>query len=122
MRRQRPPHWLAADSSPGRLPLPIRVQRRVVLGGGGLHFLELKFQLIQQLAAALGRGAELLMPQLGDHQLEMRHHRLGARRAGLGLAACQLLGRQGCTQLADVVQNRVGGGRHAPDSTTLAGG
>jgi hypothetical protein len=31
----------------------------------------LQFQLVQQLATALGRGAELLVPQLGDQQLEV---------------------------------------------------
>ncbi len=51
------------------------------LDGVGFQFLELQFQLIEHLAAALGGLAILLAPQLGDHQLQMRDHRCGARSA-----------------------------------------
>ena len=91
MRRQWPAHRLAANTGAARLAISVclatRVEGCLVFGRGGFQLLELQFQLIQQLAAALGRGAEPLMPQLGDQQLQMRHHRLGTRRAGFGLAA-----------------------------------
>ncbi len=54
MRRQRPAHRLAAEGATGRQVLRIRIKRRLVLGGCGFQLLKLQFQLIQQLAAALG--------------------------------------------------------------------
>ena len=48
------------------------------LGRRGLEFLELQLQLVKQLAAAFGGGAEAVVPHLGDQQLQMRDHRLGA--------------------------------------------
>ena len=65
-----------------------------VLAGRGLQLLQLQFQLVQQLAAALGGGAEALVAQLGDQQLQVHHHRLRPRGPRLGLAAGELLGRQ----------------------------
>jgi len=60
--------------------------------------------------------------QLGDQQLEMRHHRLGARRARLRLTTRQLLDGQGGTLVQqgsakcfDVVRDWIRGGRHAVD-------
>ena len=123
MRRQRPAHRLAADgATAGRQPFLVRIQRRLVLGGSRFQLLELQLQLVQQLAPALGRGAEPVMLELGDQQLEMRHHRLRARRARFRLAPRQPLGRKGGTlvqqgraERLDVVRDRVMGGRHAAD-------
>ena len=90
MRRQRAAHRPAADGARARRqPLLVRAERRLVLGGCRLQFLELQLQLVQQLAAALGRGAEAVMLELGNEQLEMRHHRLGTRRARLRLTPRQ---------------------------------
>ena len=50
----------------------------------GFQFLELQFQLVEHLAAALGGLAILVAPQLGDDQLEVRDHRRGARGASFG--------------------------------------
>ena len=36
-----------------------------------------KLHLVEQFAAAFGGGAVVVVPELGDHQLQMRHHRLG---------------------------------------------
>ncbi len=115
MRRKRPAHRLAADDGTGRQSLLIRSERRLVFRRGSLQLLELQLQLVQQLAAALGRGAEAVVLQPGDQQLEMRHHRLGARRARLRLAARQPLGRQGGPQQGNVIRDRIGGERHAGD-------
>ena len=65
MRRQRPAHRLAAEGATGRQAFLVGIKRRLVLGGGGLQLLELQLQLVQQLAAALGRGAEAVVLQLG---------------------------------------------------------
>ena len=48
-----------------------------VLARSSDEFAEFQLELVDQLAAALGRGAEAVMLELGDQQLEMRHHRLG---------------------------------------------
>jgi hypothetical protein len=40
------------------------------------------------------QGAEALVAQLGDQQLQVHHHRLRPRGPRLGLAAGELLGRQ----------------------------
>src|SRR6516165_5981742 len=44
----------------------------------GFQLLELQFQLVEQLAAALGRLAKLLALHFGNQQLEIGDHRLGA--------------------------------------------
>jgi len=125
MRRQRSARRLAANGRAGRL-LPVRIagriEGRLILGRLRLEFLKLKFQLVQQLAAAFGRGAEPLMPQLGNQQLQMRRHRLGAGRAGLGIAPRQPLGHQRRAQRRDVVGKRAERGIHAADSSISAGG
>lgn len=41
---------------------------KVNFAGCGLEFLELQFKLVQEPAAALGAGAILLAPELGDLQ------------------------------------------------------
>lgn len=79
------------------------------------------FQLLQLLAAALGGGAELLLAELGDQHLRYAiiASAPGARPPPCGAPPA---GRHRRTQLVDVVWNSVGGGRHATDSTTPAGG
>ena len=52
-------------------------RRNLVLGGGGLEFLELQFHLVDQPGAAFRVLAILLPPQFGDLQLEVPDHRLG---------------------------------------------
>ena len=74
-----------------------------VLAGGGDQFAELELELVDQLAAALRGGAELVALELGDQQPEMRHHRLGAGGARLGLAPRQPLGSERGAQRVDVV-------------------
>ena len=113
MRRERRPDRLLAGE---------RVHRRtadrhsgdLVLGRAGRGFLELQLQLVEQLAAALGGLPVLLAPQLGDLQLVVGDHRLGARGPCLGLLACLALGRQGRRQCGDL-RGRVVGRRHEPD-------
>jgi hypothetical protein len=48
-----------------------------ILGGPGFQLLELQFHLVDQLATTFGGGSVLVVPEFGDHQLEMCHHRLG---------------------------------------------
>ena len=86
---------------------------RFVLGRGGLEFLELHLQLVEQLAATLRRGAEPVALHLGDQQLQVRDHRLGAGGAGLELAPRGTLGEQRCLQRVDVVGERIESGVHA---------
>lgn len=114
MRGQGAAHRLAAHRA--AISLVARgagIQSRLVLGSSGLEFFQLQFQLIQQLTTALGRGAELLVAQLGDHQLEMGDHGLGTGRPCLCLTPGQLLGHKRGTQGGDVVGDRVGTGDHA---------
>ena len=107
MCRQRSANRLGASEwAHGRL-----VRRRVgggcfILGRGGLEFLELHLQLVEQLAAAFGRSAEAVTLHFGDQQLQMRDHRLGARGAGFRLAARLLLGGEGGPQCFDIGGNR----------------
>ena len=84
-----------------------------VLAGGGHQLTELELQLIDQLAAALGGGAVLVMLEPGDQQLEVRDHRLGAGGACLGLAPRQTLGREFRLQRGDSIGQAVRRGRHA---------
>jgi hypothetical protein len=58
-----------------------------VFGRARLQLFELQLELVEQLAAALGRWPEALAPQLGDDQLQMRDHGLGAGGAGFRLLA-----------------------------------
>ena len=78
-----------------------------VFGGVRFQLLELQLQLIEQ-PAALGRGPKPLSPQLRDQQLQMRHHRLGARRSGFGLLPRRALGHQHRFQRIDVVGEGLG--------------
>ena len=122
--RQGRAHRLAPGRAVGAAAAPILagcvLRLGGVLAGGGHQFAEFELELVDQLAAALGGGAELVALQLGDQQLEVRHHRLGAGRARLGLAPRQLLGREGGAQRVDVVGQIVRRGRHAADGITAA--
>ena len=95
MRRQRAPDWPATREvlccCSLRCPPPSGDLR---LGGVGLQVLELQLELVEHLAAALGRAAVLLTAQLGDQQLQMRDHRLRARDPSLGLAPRLALARR----------------------------
>jgi hypothetical protein len=65
-----------------------------VLGRGDLEFLELQLQLLDQPGAAFGALPELLAPQLGELELEVRDHRLGGRDDRLRLGELGFRGRQ----------------------------
>src|ERR1700686_4091726 len=54
-------------------------------GPARFQLLELQFELVEQLVAAFGGLAVLLAPKLGDQQLVMGHHRLGAGGTRFGL-------------------------------------
>ena len=117
VRRQRQARRLAAGVARGRRPLEF--DRTDILGLGRFELLELQLQLVEQLVAALGGGAEPIVPQLGNHQLEMGDHRLRAGRprlgrrgpalrvggAGLGLATRRAQG-------GDIIRQGVGGFDH----------
>ncbi|MDB5369169.1 MAG: hypothetical protein JWP20_727 [Roseomonas sp.] len=76
---QRTPRWPAQRWCRGPCAsLALGLGR--VLGHCRDELAEFQFQLVGQLAAALGGGAELVVPQLGDDQLEMRDHGLRAGR------------------------------------------
>ena len=64
----------------------------LVLGGGGLEFLELQLHLVDQPGAAFGAVAILLAPELGDLELEVLDHRLGGRDHRPGLRQLALGG------------------------------
>src|SRR5437899_2605643 len=49
------------------------------------EFLKLQFHLLDEPLAALGARPEHLALHLGDHQLKMRDHRLGAGQPGARL-------------------------------------
>src|SRR5690606_13161759 len=57
---------------------------KFILAGACLEFLELQLQLVEQPAAALGAGAVLLAPELGDEQLQVRDQGLVIGRLGGG--------------------------------------
>jgi hypothetical protein len=111
---------------PHRLSTGERVHRRAsrcrgdfVLCRACRCFLELQFQLVEQLAAALGGLPVLLAPQLGDQQLQVCHHRLGTGGARLGLLPRAALGSQRCRQRGDFCGEDLGRGRHGPDCLTV---
>ena len=77
------------------------------------EFLELQFQLVEQSSAALRARAELLAPHLGDHQLQVRDHRLGAGEFGVRFDQRRL-------QRIHVVGELIRLRRHAENCTTIA--
>ena len=90
-----------------------------ILAGGRLEFLELHLQLVEQLAAALGGGAEEIALHLGNQQLEMRHHCLRARGPSLIFEPCRALGGEFRTQRVDLGGQAVGGGAHGTYRITM---
>ena len=69
-------------------------QHGLVLTRRSLKFLELQLELAQ-LGTALGGGAEPVLPESGDQQLEVVDHRLGTRGPRLRLLAGCTLSHQG---------------------------
>jgi hypothetical protein len=107
--------------------LRLILRPRRVLGHRGDQFTEFQFQLIQELAAALGGGAELVMPQFSDDQLEVRDHRLRANCPGLRAGGTDLggdarlpLGRQCRAQGLDVIRVSRSGHHAESESETVA--
>ena len=121
MSRQRAPHRLLAGDAAhrGAAQLDYPGGDRV-FGGIGFQLLELQFQLVEQLAAALGRLPEPLALHLGNQQLQISHHRLGPGRTGLRLLTRGALGSQCRLQRGNVVGQRFGR-RHKPDYPILPG-
>ena len=117
MRRKRRAHRLSAGERADR-----RARGRCcggfVLGRARCRFLELQFQLVEQLVAALGGLPVLLAPQLGDLQLQVCHHRLGTGGARLRLLPRAALGSQRYRQRGDFCGEDLGCGRHGPDCLT----
>jgi hypothetical protein len=111
MRRKRRPHRLAADERAYRRRCG-RARDDFIFGRRRGRVLELQFQLVEQLAAALGRLPVLLAPQLGDQQFQVRHHRLGAGGARLRFLPRRALSGQRCLQRFDLVGQGLGRARH----------
>ena len=113
MRRKRPANRLSAGKR--AYSRAGRARGSFVLDRRRRCFLELQFQLVEQLAATLGGLPVMLPPQLGDQQLQVRHHRLGAGGARLGLLARRALGGQRRLQCGNLVGQVLGRVRHGPD-------
>jgi hypothetical protein len=107
---------------PHRLSTGERVHRRAsrcrgdfVLCRACRCFFELQFQLVEQLAAALGGLPVVLAPQLGDQQLVMGDQCLGTQGACFRLLASLPFGGQRCLQRGNVTSEVLGLDRHGPD-------
>ena len=61
-----------------------------------------------------------MMLKLGDHQLQMRHHRLCTDRPSLSLPTCRALGSEFGVQRIDVVRDRIGGVHRDDKGITIA--
>jgi hypothetical protein len=77
--------------------------RDCIFRGARFQLLELQFQLVEQLAAALGRLPKPLALHLGDQQFEISDHRLGAGGPRLRLLPRRTLGSQRRLQCGNVV-------------------
>jgi hypothetical protein len=82
-------------AGPGQRGLPARLGGGflgcgLVLGGGGFEVFELKFHLIEELAAAFRAAAIELPPHLLDGEFEMCNERFGARDVGRRTRSCGL--------------------------------
>jgi hypothetical protein len=118
--RQRRSHRpLAGQAARGGIRLD-RPSRDCVFRGARFQLLELEFQLVEQLAAALSRLPEPLTLHLGDQQLQIGHHRLGAGGTSLRLLTRRPLGSQCRLQRNNVGGQRFGR-RHKPDYPILPG-
>lgn len=82
------------------------------LGSVGLQFFELKFQLVEQPAAALGCRAKPVALVFGDQQLQLCNDRLGTRDTGFRRVPGRLLCRERGAQRIDVIRDRTGLKRH----------
>ena len=80
-----------------------RGDRRLSDGGLGLQVLELHLQLVEQFAATFRGGTEAVALQLGDQQLQVRHHRLGTGGTRFGHLACRAFRQQRGLQLLDIL-------------------
>jgi len=78
------------------------------------RFLELQFELVEQLAATLGGLPVLLALELGDHELVMGDQCLGTRGARFRLLASLPFGGQRCRQRGNVTGEVLGLDRHGP--------
>jgi len=125
-------HWhhhpLAWQVSRQRCPHRLLTGKAVYCGGVRLgrpgsdlvfrrarfQLLEVQFELIEQLAAALSRLPKPLALHLGDQQLEIGDHRFGAGRASLRLLPCRALGSQCRLQSGNIV-GQCFGRCHKPD-------
>ena len=56
----------------------------IIFAGAGLELFQLQLELVEQPPAALGAGAVLFTPELGDLQLQVRDQGI----AGRGLGSC----------------------------------
>ena len=73
MRRQRPTHRLGTRERAHGGRARSRLRRGgLIFCGGGLHLLELHLELVEEFAAALGRGVEPVALEFGDEQLQVR--------------------------------------------------
>jgi hypothetical protein len=81
MLRQWPTHRLSArGGANGHWPVCRPFHHGLGFGSGGLQIFELQLQLVEHFRAPFCGDTELLSLQLGDQQLQMGHHRLGAGR------------------------------------------
>ena len=128
-RKEDPYGTTESAGDPGRFAGPAsgwgRRGGQPVFTGIGLEIFELQFQLIEQTAAALGAGTELLAPQTGNLQLQMRDQRLGhtlpgtrIRQSGLGFIGPAGHRKHQRFQRLDVVRKSGSGGFHAPERIT----
>jgi hypothetical protein len=111
MRRQRCPHRLAPGEALDRALAGLgrgRFGSAVILARRRLQLFELQLQLVEQPAPLLRRRPEPLTLQLGDQELQMRDHRLGAGGPRLGLEPRRTLGKQRRLQRRNVVGTELG--------------
>lgn len=87
-----------------------------ILARSGFEFFELKFHPVEQLAATFRESTKPIVLQAGDHQRQMRDHRLSAAGMVFGCPASQLFGPQGGAKRIGIGRNRFG---HANDSATV---
>ena len=116
------PHRLLAGEAgyDGPILTGLGLGGEFVFGRARLQLFELQLELVEQLAAALGRWPEALALQFGDDQLQMRDHGFGAGSAGFRLPAGRALGDQRRFKGVDPFGENVGCNRHERDSTTIA--